>query len=111
MAGPDGRYRWVGYNVSLSEIVKTLSFHLGRPIFDGTKLTGTYDIDLKWGVDVAWLLERAGRSDLIEELPDRSPGPDLVRAVQDQLGLKLTSGRGLGDFVVIDHLETIPLEN
>jgi uncharacterized protein (TIGR03435 family) len=35
----------------------------------------------------------------------------LVRAVQDQLGLKLISGRGLGDIVVIDHLEKAPTEN
>jgi uncharacterized protein (TIGR03435 family) len=31
LAGPNGHYRWTGFNLSMQEIVKTLSFHLGRP--------------------------------------------------------------------------------
>jgi hypothetical protein len=29
LAGSNGHYRWVGFRLSLPEIVKTLSFHLG----------------------------------------------------------------------------------
>jgi uncharacterized protein (TIGR03435 family) len=112
LAGPNGHYRWTGFNLSMQEIVKTLSFHLGRPVVDATRLKGKYDIDMKWGVDVAWLLEMAGRRDQIAELPDTGPtGPTLIRAVQDQLGLKLNSKKGLGDFVVVDHVEKVPTEN
>src|ERR1035437_4320290 len=112
LAGPNGHYRWTGFNLSMQEIVKTLSLHLGRPVVDATRLKGTYDIDMKWGVDVAWLLEMAGRRDQIAELPDTGPtGPTLIRAVQDQLGLKLNSKKGLGDFVVVDHVEKVPTEN
>jgi uncharacterized protein (TIGR03435 family) len=96
----------------LQEIVKTLSFHLGAPVVDATGLRGKYDIDMTWNIDVAWLLERAGRRDQIEELPDDGPsGPTLIRAVQDQLGLKLNSKKGLGDIVVVDHVEKVPIEN
>ena len=81
-------------------------------VVDATRLKGKYDIDMKWGVDVAWLLEMAGRRDQIAELPDTGPtGPTLIRAVQDQLGLKLNSKKGLGDFVVVDHVEKVPTEN
>jgi uncharacterized protein (TIGR03435 family) len=112
LAGIDGHYRWTGFNLSLPEIVKTLSFHLGGPVVDATGLRGKFDIDMTWNIDVAWLLERAGRRDLIGELPDDGPrNPTLLRAVQDQLGLKLNSKKGLGDIVVIDHLEKIPIEN
>jgi len=107
-----GHYRWTGFNVSVQEIVKTLSFHLGRPVVDATGLRGKYDIDMRWGVDVAWLLERAGLRDEIGELPDTGPpGPTLIRAVQDQLGLKLNSRKGPGDIVVIDHLDKVPTGN
>jgi uncharacterized protein (TIGR03435 family) len=112
LAGPNGHYRWTGFNVSLPEIAKTLSFHLGGPVVDATGLKGKYDIDMTWTIDVAWLLERAGRGDLIAELPDDGPrGPSLTRAVQDQLGLKLNSKKGPGDTVVIDHVEKVPIGN
>jgi uncharacterized protein (TIGR03435 family) len=112
LAGANGHYRWTGFNVSVREIVTMLSFHLGRPVVDATGLKGNYDIDMKWGVDMAWLLESAGLRDQIGELPDTGPtGPTLIRAVQDQLGLKLNSKKGLGDFVVVDHVEKVPTEN
>lgn len=112
LAGASGHNRWVGFNVPMQEIVKTLSFYSGRPVVDATGLTGTYDVDLRWWVDVAWALEQSGHRDLAEGLPDPgAPGPPLVRAVQDQLGLKLTSRKGFGSIVVIDHLEKAPAEN
>jgi uncharacterized protein (TIGR03435 family) len=113
LVSTNGHVRWTGFNVSMEEIVKTLSFHLGRPVLDATGLKGKYDIDMKWFIDVAWLLEIAGRRDEIAELPDDTgpTGPTLTRAVQDQLGLKLNSKKGLGDIVVIDHVEKVPTEN
>ena len=112
LAGPNGHYRWIGFDLSMQEIVRTLSFHLGRPVVDATGLKGKYDIDMRWGIDVAWLLERSGYGDEVGELPDTGPlGPPLTRAVQDQLGLKLQSRKGVGDVVVIDHLEKVPTEN
>jgi uncharacterized protein (TIGR03435 family) len=109
----NGHVRWVEFNVSMDQIVRTLSFHLGRPVLDITELKGMYDIDMKWFVDVGLLLEMAGRRDELAELPDDtgSAGPTLIRAVQDQLGLRLISKKGLGDIVVIDHVEKLPSGN
>jgi len=112
MGGGHGCYRWTGFNLSMQEIVKTLAFHLGRPVVDATGLKGTYDIDMTWSIDVAWLMERAGLRDQIEEGADDGPrGPSLIHAVRDQLGLELISKKGPGDMVVVDHVEKVPIEN
>jgi uncharacterized protein (TIGR03435 family) len=44
---------------------------------------------------------------------DRSDdsGPTPFGAVQEQLGLKLTSTKALVDTLVVDHLEKTPTEN
>ena len=112
LAGGNGHYRWTGFNLSIQEIVKTLSFHLGRPVVDCTRLRGKYDIDMTWTVDVAWLMESAGLRDQISEVTDNGPhGPTLMHAVRDQLGLELISKKGHGDIVVVDHLAKVPIEN
>jgi len=106
--------RWTGFNLSMQEIVKTLSFNLGRKVVDATGLQGKYDIDVKWYIDVAWLVERLtpDQREQLGELPADLPhGPSLIHAVRDQLGLELISKKGAGDVVVVDHLEKVPAEN
>jgi uncharacterized protein (TIGR03435 family) len=111
-AGMNNRHRWTGFSLSMPEIARTLSFYLGGPVIDATGLSGRFDIDLKWATDVALALELAGRREEAAEVPDLgTPGPPLIRAVQDQLGLKLTSTKGPGDIVVIDHIERVPTDN
>jgi uncharacterized protein (TIGR03435 family) len=114
LAGPAGHYRWTAFSVSTQDIAKTLSDQLGRPVVDATGLNGKYDVDLKWVVDLDWQLSESAKAEIREqlgELPDTGSGPTLVRAVQDQIGLKLNSKRGLGDIVVVDHVEKVPTEN
>ena len=112
LAGANDHYRWTAIHVSLPEIVKTLSFYLGRPVIDATGLKGAYDFDLKWGIDSKLQLEMAGRRDEAAEVPDTGPtGPPLTRAVQDQLGLKLNAKKGPGKVVVVDHVEKVPVAN
>jgi len=115
MGGGNGCYRWTGFNLSMVEIAKTLSFHLGRPVVDATGLKEKYDVDMTWSIDVTRFmegLERAGLLDQTGEAADYGPrGPTLIHAVRDQLGLKLNSKKGLGDVVVVDHVEKVPTEN
>jgi uncharacterized protein (TIGR03435 family) len=111
--GSGGQFRWKASNVSAAEIAKTLSDQLNRPVVDATRLKGTYDIDLKWVVDLNFTLSEKGKAEIREmvgELPDGG-GPTLVRAVQDQLGLRLNSTKGPGEIVVIDHVEKVPTVN
>jgi uncharacterized protein (TIGR03435 family) len=114
LAGSADHYRWTAFNVSIQDIAKTLSDQLGRPVDDATGLKGEYDVDLKWTIDSDFLLSERAKAEireLVGELPDNAPGPTLVRAVQDQLGLRLNSKKGSGEIVVIDHIEKAPTPN
>jgi uncharacterized protein (TIGR03435 family) len=96
----------------MQEIVKTMSFNLGRKIVDSTGLKGKYDIDMKWYLE--WNVEglTPDQRELVgEEPPDLPHGPSFLHAVRDQLGLELISKKGSGDVVVVDHFEKVPTGN
>jgi uncharacterized protein (TIGR03435 family) len=59
------------------------------PVIDETKLTGTFDMDLRWSPDMA------PSSDL----------PSIYTALQEQLGLKLERRRVPAEVFVIDRIE------
>ena len=88
-----GRGRLFGQSVTIASLIDYLKQELKRPIVDKTGLTGKYDLSLQWTPD--------------NTLPD-SPlagGPSIFTAVQEQLGLKLTSTHGPVKTLVIDHVE------
>ena len=103
LAGLNGRYRWIGLNLSMNEIVKILSFHLGGPVINDTELGGKYDINITSTIDLAWTMERAGLQDQIPEVSG-AHGPSLINAVRDQLGLHLIAKKGRGEIVVVDQV-------
>ena len=114
LSGSSGHFRWTTFNLSTPDIAKTLSEQSGRLVVDATGLKGEYDVDLKWVVDFYSLMSEMAKAELEEQVgrPLESPsGPTLVRAVQDQLGLKMSSKKGSGEVVVIDHVEKVPIEN
>jgi uncharacterized protein (TIGR03435 family) len=116
LAGGNGFYRWKGFNVTMGDLAKTLSFHLGPPVVDATGLKGNYDIDMYWVKDIKEISESLAARGLLSPedvaaVAGADSGPSLQRAIQDQLGLKLESKRGPGDIVVIDHVEKVPTEN
>ena len=87
--------------ISISEF----SFFLegsGRPVIDKTGIPGKFDFHLEYAPDED---QRRRVSDAGEPT-----APSIFTAVQEQLGLKLESGKGHGDFFVIDHVER-PSEN
>jgi uncharacterized protein (TIGR03435 family) len=77
--------------VRLSKLTSVLSNQLGRVVVDKTGLTGKYDLELKWLPDNA------------AAAPD-SPLPTLFTALQEQLGLKLESGKAEIDTFVVDQI-------
>ena len=82
---------------TMAQLATTLQAMVGRPVIDRTGLTGGFDVDLQWAateVDSA-----AGGN------PSPSDGPSIFTAVQEQLGLKLESGRDRFEVLVIDHVE------
>lgn len=85
----------MGEGVSMTDFAKVLSLQVGRPTVDKTGLRGHYNFNLKWSPDLG---PAASSSDLDQ-------GPSIFTAVQEQLGLKLTSGKEPVRTLVVDHIE------
>ncbi|HEX4134501.1 MAG TPA: TIGR03435 family protein [Bryobacteraceae bacterium] len=83
----------------LQSISGQLSDLLDRTVIDKTGLTGIFDFHLEWTSDQS-----------ADAQTDDTSGPSIFTAVQEQLGLKLESGRGPVEYLVIDHVEK-PSEN
>jgi uncharacterized protein (TIGR03435 family) len=75
--------------------------HVGRTIIDKTGLTSVYDFTLQFLPDDAAVAPAAGSA---LSAPDPTV-PSIFTAIQEQLGLKLESGKGPVEVVVIDHVE------
>ncbi len=105
---PPGRHRAlleIGSHVAMrwsdetmGQFVTYLSAQLRTPVADHTGLKGQYDFGLRWVSD--------GTTPSTDET-----APNLFRAVQEQLGLRLESKRGTVDILVVDHAEKTPTEN
>jgi uncharacterized protein (TIGR03435 family) len=72
-------------------------------VIDKTGLTGPHDFEMSWTPDQPRPATEAAPT------PD-SGGASMFTALQEQLGLKLTSGRGPVDVIVIDAV-SLPTDN
>jgi uncharacterized protein (TIGR03435 family) len=77
------------YAVPMSTLAVVLSNKAGRPVVDKTGLTGRYDIKF----------EPDAQDDT------QGPGRSIFTVVQEQLGLRLESGKATVETLVIDHVE------
>jgi uncharacterized protein (TIGR03435 family) len=93
--------------VTMQDLTDLLARELGSPVVDNTGLEGPFEIALEWTPEVPLAPNSGGDN----SPPPPAPGPSLFTAVQDQLGLKLSAGRGPVDILVVDHAEKIPTEN
>jgi uncharacterized protein (TIGR03435 family) len=82
---------YTGGGQHLSLLASLLASPAGRPVFDKTGLTGSYDFELKWAPGVA--ADPSGN------------GVSIFTAVQEQLGLKLESAIAPLDVLIVDHVE------
>ena len=82
--------------MSMEQLAGLLSRLLGLPVVDKTGLTGYYDILLTWSPD--------------QPSAEATHGPSIFTALQETLGLRLASGKGPVEILVIDHVEK-PSEN
>jgi uncharacterized protein (TIGR03435 family) len=96
MAVMNGRARMKDPNAGVERIASMLSQQLHSRVNDDTRLTGKYDFEFFW---------ITGPTDASDS------GPDLVTAVQEQLGLKLERKKGPVDVVVVDHAEKTTTAN
>jgi bla regulator protein BlaR1 len=95
------------FHEPISYLALWLQGQLRAPVLDKTGLTGIYDFKLKWTRDRVQSAVPPGSAANGQPpvASSDSIGPTLLEALQDQLGLKLESGKGTVEGVVIDHIE------
>jgi len=76
---------------TMSELATWLANMVDRIVLDRTAMSGKYDYELRFSRDVPGVTPPAD-------------SPTIVTAVREQLGLRLESGRGPVEFVVIDRV-------
>ena len=98
------------HKATMSQLVDALSRVTDRVVLNESNLAGMYNINLDYSPDEGQLQAfTAGTS--LPPPPSIDPnGPSLFTALQEQLGLKLESGKGPVEILVIDHIER-PSEN
>lgn len=82
----------------LTPLIGMLAAALGKPVIDNTGLTGRFDIDFQAAPPSA------------REGTPLAALPPISTALEDQLGLKMQTGRGSVEVLVVDRLE-MPTEN
>jgi uncharacterized protein (TIGR03435 family) len=100
---PDGAFamKLTGSGITLAQLAQSLSNFTGRHVIDDTGLRGTFDAELTWTPDQIPTLKPGA-----PEPPAHDPnGLSLFTAIQEQLGLKLESRRGVLDVLVVDRAE------
>ena len=85
--GP-GRNEIMVVRISIHQFAGMLGKSLGRIVQDNTGITGDYDFTLAWDPD--------GSSDSV---------PSVFAALQEQMGLRLESGKAIMDVLVVDSAE------
>lgn len=90
-------------DTSMKELTGFLGMVLDRPVVDETGATGRYDIAVTFTPDES---EFGGHPPKLPALAEGvEPAPDLFTAMQQQIGVKLSSEKAPVDVVVVDHVE------
>jgi uncharacterized protein (TIGR03435 family) len=88
----------LGRDISLHDFAGEIQrLTLNRPLVDRTGITGEFDIDLEF----TW---EDPNSLGLTDLPDNA-APNLITALNEQLGLKLEAVKAPVDVLVIDHAQ------
>ena len=98
---------------TIANLCSQLGIRMDREVIDRTGITGRFDIHLE--VTPADLQPKfvAGRTIEQQGQPatnDTDAGPSISTALEQQLGLKLETGRGPVQAIVVDHIER-PTDN
>ena len=97
---PAGRVeKFMAGSMTIATVVGVAQRAVGRPVLDRTGLKGTYDVDLEF----APATELRTAPDAGNDAPAAA---SIFTALQEQLGLKLESGRHRMDVLVIESVET-----
>jgi uncharacterized protein (TIGR03435 family) len=72
--------RWRAQNIDIAGMIMALSSSMGRQVIDKTGFTGRFDLDLEFSNDPT--------------ATDVATAPSIVTVLQQELGLRLDSGKG-----------------
>jgi uncharacterized protein (TIGR03435 family) len=89
----------IGTGQPIENLADMLSGILRRKVLDRTGLAGRFDLNLKWTPDSSTPPVNS------QEAATAPDGPSIFTAIEEQLGLKLESGKAPIDVLVIDHIE------
>jgi uncharacterized protein (TIGR03435 family) len=106
--GSTGLLRLEGSKVHIADVINKLELVLGRPVLDKTEFTRYFSLNLSFTADEATigLPGYGGPGDPGgTRPPEDSDQPNIFSALKEQLGLKLVSGKGPVEVLVIDHVE------
>ena len=98
LGGPPGRL--LGAGLGMPQLAAALVRLVGREVVDRTKLDGAFDWDIEFRPE---LIQPFGTEPVpaSDAFNDR---PSIFTALQEQLGLRLESSKGLVDVLVIDAI-------
>lgn len=94
-------------NITMQGFAEWMQTVLDRPVVNHTDLSGHFDGKLLWNPDETQFAVFGVRP-TPSDAPDAPP--DLYKAIQEQIGLRLDAGKPNVDVMVIDHVEK-PSEN
>ncbi len=100
------------YGATIANLCSQLSISMDREVIDRTGMAGRFDIHLEAATADLRPKFVAGRT--VDQpgpgADDPDAGPPISAALQQQLGLKLESGTGPVEAIVVDHIER-PTDN
>jgi uncharacterized protein (TIGR03435 family) len=99
-----GRGFLAGNQIGIPFLAQTLSQIVGQPILHQTGLTSKYSFELRWTPDESSPNGAFGEA-LTPQPPADANLPNIFTALQEQIGLKLESGKGPVPVIVVDHME------
>jgi uncharacterized protein (TIGR03435 family) len=88
---------------TMAQLALKLAEVLQRPVLDATGTPGKFDLKLEWTPD-----DMQAKPPSADPRPGNAPepgGPSIFAALQEQLGLKLESGKVSAEVLVIDSAE------
>jgi uncharacterized protein (TIGR03435 family) len=92
--------------ITIQKLADLLARMAGTPVVDATGLKGAFDFVLEWSPDETLRMPAApgdGRGG--------GGGPSIFTALEEQLGLKLSGGKGPVEVLAVDHIERVPTGN
>lgn len=108
-----GNGELVSQGIPIELLANQLSTRLGRTVVDRTGLTGLYAFNLRWSPDpnenvreMQMVSRREGDAPATPPAADQTRAPNLLIAVQEQLGLKLEAKTEPVPVLVVDHAES-----